>query len=287
LYIRLRLQCGDAISEERNPFGIIVQRLQFLPALKKLTILSRLDPRGMSALINYLKDQNVSRRLLKLKLSTGLVMTIGGTEVIDAVGNHDSICKLTILRPEGIGEALRKGICANIGLALTRNKHLVALHLRRCGLWTDSLSALVPSISCPHLTRLKLDGNSLGYLAGTFFCEALDSLLGKLPNLVALHLGNNQLDPIQIGGLASSLTRHKLPLTNLTIGSNDAGDTGLGHLVKALPSSIRQLYLHGIDCTDFGINHICEGLPKWPYLWGLGLNGNPVSDVCNRNNSMN
>ena len=42
----------------------------------------------------------------------------------------------------------------------------VSLHLRRVGLWTDGLSALVPASTVKTLRRLKLDGNSLGYLSG-------------------------------------------------------------------------------------------------------------------------
>ena len=68
-------------------------------------------------------------------------------------------------------------------------------------------------------------------------------------------------------------------LTNLTLGSNDAGDRGCAQLIKSLPPSIRQLYLHGVDMSDAGIAHVCSALPSFPALWGLGLNGNPVSDV--------
>ena len=56
-----------------------------------------------------------------------------------------------------------------------------------------SLSALVPACTVVTLRRLKLDGNSLGYLSGGYFVEAMDALLARLPAIEALHLGNNQL----------------------------------------------------------------------------------------------
>ena len=274
----LRLQCADALSADRLPFAAIVRSsLGQLPTLRKLTLFSRLDGGSMLALLAYLGDR-ASRRLYKLKVSTGLLASPGGAELIEAVAVHGTISKLTIVRPDGIGEPLRKGHCSLLGLALVRNKHLMALHLRRCGLWTDSLSALVPPAVAPHVQRLKLDGNSLGYLAGAFFNEAADALLSRLPNLTSLHLGNNQLSGAQVEGLASTFSRYKLnKIENLTVGSNDIGDEGIRHLVKALPPSIRQLYLHGIDASDKGVAHICAMLPSWPSLWGLGLNGNPVT----------
>lgn len=65
---------------------------------------------------------------------------------------------------------------------------------------------------------------------------------------------------------------------NLTLGSNEIGDAGLAAVVKALPTGMRQLYLHGIDATDAGVKALKEGLDRWPLLWGLGLNGNPITD---------
>jgi len=116
-------------------------------------------------------------------------------------------------------------------------------------------------------------------LAGSYFNEAMDLLLSRLPNLEALHLGNNQLDGKQAEGLAASFLRHKVAkLENLTLGSNDIGDAGLACIVKALPPCLKQLYLHGIDCTDSGVAALREGLDRWPTLWGLGLNGNPITD---------
>lgn len=180
----LRLQCPDAPSGERNPFAAIVKRLRELPALRKLTLFSRLDGASVDALVAFVADHSgASRRLMKLKVSTGLLASPGGSELLNVVGWHAGLQKLTIVRPEGMGEPLRKPQCQQLALAVCRNHSLRALHLRRCGLWTDSLLALVPPNVCPHLTRLKLDGNSLGYLSGSYFVEALDHLLSKLPCL--------------------------------------------------------------------------------------------------------
>jgi hypothetical protein len=110
-----------------------------------------------------------------------------------------------------------------------------------------------------------------GSFAGSYFNEAMDSLLSRMPHLHALHLGNNQLDARQAEGLAATFLRHKMNcLENLTLGSNDIGDTGLSAILKALPPCMKQLYLHGIDCTDTGVMHLREAVEKWPELWGLG-----------------
>jgi hypothetical protein len=273
--LELRLQCADAVSAERNPFACIVARIGGLPTLRKLTLFSRLDAASLAALIAWLRDPRASRRLIKLKVSTGLLSGgDGGAALLDAVAAHGSLAKLTVVRPDGVGEPMRKAHCAALAVAMVRNPRLSSLHLRRVGLWTDSLSALVPAATVPTLRKLKLDGNSLGYLSGGYFVEAMDALLARLPAIEALHLGNNQLDAAQVEGLAASFARHKpAHLDNLTIGSNDAGDRGVAQLIKALPPSIRQLYLHGVDITDAGIAHICAALPTFPRLWGLGEGG--------------
>jgi hypothetical protein len=162
----LRLQCADAVSAERNPFAATVKRLKELPAMKKLTIFSRLDPASVEAFVAYLNEHMGCRRLTKIKISTGLLASAGGQEVLHAVAKHPTLQKLTIVRPDGMGEPLRKPQCVLLGQAIFNNHSLRALHLRRCGLWTDSLSALVPPSTCHNLARLKLDGNSLGYLSG-------------------------------------------------------------------------------------------------------------------------
>jgi Ran GTPase-activating protein (RanGAP) involved in mRNA processing and transport len=287
----LRLQCND-IAAERNPFAASVHVLRDLTHLRKLTLFTRLDAASTEVLAQFLSDHSASKRLVKIKLSTGLISGSNGADILQAVANHPGLQKLTIVRPDGMGEPLRKAQCTLIGQSVFQNKNIVALHLRRCGMWTDTLSALVPPGPCFHVKRLKLDGNSLGYLsgmfrmsvgeveenwqargsfAGSYFNEAMDSLLSRMPHLHALHLGNNQLDARQAEGLAATFLRHKMNcLENLTLGSNDIGDTGLSAILKALPPCMKQLYLHGIDCTDTGVMHLREAVEKWPELWGLG-----------------
>lgn len=107
--------------------------------------------------------------------------------------------------------------------------------------------------------------------AGSYFNEAMDALLARMPNLTALHLGNNQLDARQAEGLATSFVRHRLnSIENLTLGSNDIGDAGLAAILKALPNCMKQLYLHGIDCSDTGVLALRDAIEKWDGLWGLG-----------------
>ena len=108
-------------------------------------------------------------------------------------------------------------------------------------MWTDTLAALAPAAPAPNIQCLKLDSNSLAYLSSTFFNEAMDALLAKLPSLRALHLGNNQLDAAQAVGLAKSLKDRGVggmggTLASLTLGSNDVGDSGLAAILEVLPS---------------------------------------------------
>ena len=94
---------------------------------------------------------------------------------------------------------------------------------------------------------------------------AADSLLMRLPNLESLHLGNNQLDSAQAVALAASITRHRVSrLCNLTLGSNDIGDVGLAAILKALPPTMKQLYLHGCDIHDAGLESLRIALEKMP-----------------------
>lgn len=161
----LRLQCGD-ISADRNPFAQCIRVLKDLNQLRKLTLFSRLDPLSTDVLAAYIGDGKVSKRLIKVKFSTSLLAGPGGPDLLHAISQHPHLQKLTIVRPDGMGEPLRKAQCTLIGQAVYNNKNIVALHLRRCGMWTDTLSALVPPGPATHVKRLKLDGNSLGYLSG-------------------------------------------------------------------------------------------------------------------------
>ena len=280
----LRLHCSDLVAYEVSPYTNIVQSLSKpgggLRFLKKLTLFTRLDAAGSAALTEYLNTSLLSRHLVKLKLSTTLISSPGGNDVLAAVGSHGHIQKLTIMRPEGMGEPIRKSQCAVLAQVMVQNKNLFSIHLRRAGMWTDTLAALVPSRPTPNIRNIKLDSNSLAYLSAAFFSEAMDNLLSRLPNLESLHLGNNQLDSIQAIALAASISRHKVnKLCNLTLGSNDIGDAGLRAICKALPPSMKQLYLHGCDIHDEGLESLREALDRMPDVWGLGLNGNPISDA--------
>lgn len=169
-----------------------------LPRLRKLSIFTRLTADTSSALARYIGHHaRLSRNLVKLKLSTGLISSPGGGEILSALGHHPSLRKLTLMRPEGMGEPMRKSHCQLLAQAMVISRSLASIHIRRAGLWTDALISLTPSHPCPHITCLKLDSNSLAYLSSTFFSEAMDALLSKLPRLKSLHLGNNQIDGIQ------------------------------------------------------------------------------------------
>jgi hypothetical protein len=286
----LRLHCSDLVAYDHSPYNEMVRALAPAPSvglgpggalceLRKLTLFTRLDAGGTAALAAFITTPQLSRRLVKLKLSTSLVSSPGGTEVLAAVGRHARLQKLTIMRPEGMGEPIRKSQCAVLAQVMVQSRSLYSLHLRRAGMWTDTLAALVPAVTAPNIRNIKLDSNSLAYLSAAYFNEAMDSLLQRLPNLESLHLGNNQLDSAQAIALAASITRHKVTrLCNLTLGSNDIGDSGLAAILKSLPRGMKQLYLHGCDIHDEGLESLRAALEKMPDVWGLGLNGNPISD---------
>jgi hypothetical protein len=275
----LRLHASDMTNYDRSPFLPIVVGISRLTRLAKLTLFTRLDAAGTDALARFVADPAASRRLVKLKISTSLLASPGGAEVLVALGRHRGLQKLTIMRPEGMGEPIRKPMCALVAGAMVSCRTLSSVHLRRAGMWTDTLSALVPAVPCPNIRNLKLDSNSLAYLSTSYFNDAMDALLSRTPNLEALHLGNNQLDAAQAVALAASLQKHKITrLQNLTLGSNDIQDVGLAAVLKVLPSGMRQLYLHGCDIKDDGLVALREALDRMPSMWGLGLNGNPVGD---------
>lgn len=190
------------------------------------------------------------------------------------------LTKITICRPDGLGEPLRKAHCAALGRALVANTTVASLHLRRAGLWTDSVAALVPPSPCPHLVNLKLDSNSLGYLSGAAFDAAVDELLGAFPRLSHFHVGNNSLSSEQAAAIARAVRAHRLDsLKCVTIGSNDIGDAGLKSILEALPAGLCQLYAHGVAATDKSVGVLADLLNRCPVLWGLGINGNNLSDV--------
>ena len=249
--------------------------------LRNIMLSSRLDARGTDALSRYIGDgKRRSQRLVKLKVSTALVSSPGGLEVLEAVARHPALRKLTVLRPEGLGEPIRKLHCAVIARVMVACKTLQSVHIRRAGMWTDTLAALQPPKDAPNITCLKLDSNSLAYLSGAFFNESMESLLVRLPNVRALHLGNNQIDKEQAVALAATIKKCRLnALTSLTLGSNDIGDKGLEAILNSLPDGIEQLYLHGTAVTDEGAKILKTHVGRFTKLWGLGLNGNPITDV--------
>lgn len=222
--------------------------------------------------------------------------------------------------------------------AMANCKTLTSVHLRRAGMWFDTLASLIPPVVCPQikvsqsrcsrlshsvkshyyslimvvrflLQNLKLDSNSLAYLSSGYFNDAMDTLLSRVPNLETLHLGNNQLDGTQAMSLANSIVRHKIDkLETLTLGSNNIGDRALAAILKALPPTMKQLYLHGMckghmlrvdfssritaarlhfyyeqsshcllpsfsgcDIHNEGLKTLGAALDRMPHLWGLGL----------------
>lgn len=82
-----------------------------LSRLKKLTLFTRLNVQATAALAKYLSDPERSKNLEKLKLSTSLISSPGGNEVLSALSHHHSLKKLTIMRPDGVGEPIRKSQC--------------------------------------------------------------------------------------------------------------------------------------------------------------------------------
>ena len=62
--------------------------------------------------------------------------------VLQAIGRHGKLQKLTIMRPEGMGEPIRKAQCAVLAQVMVQCASLFSLHLRRAGMWTDTLAAL-------------------------------------------------------------------------------------------------------------------------------------------------
>lgn len=315
--IELKLHTSEShgSTHEVSQFAAFMPRLSAWPRLQKLTLFIKLNGEAAASLTQWLESGSTlpldtwrpvdlegagagaepapspstpggvlpgsSRRLLKIKMSTSLVTGPGGLDVLTAVGRHPFLQRLTLVRPEGTGEPLRKVHAVAIGIAMGTNRRLASVHLRRCGIWADVLASLLPPKPVPQLTSLKIDGSSIGYLSGTFLSEALDSLIDRMPNLASLHLGNNSISGAQAEALAESIKRHGgLPhLESFTIGSNDLGNAGCAALLGVMPPGLRCAYLHGVDVDDEIVPAVADLLDRCPHLWGVGLNGNALTDV--------
>jgi len=243
-----------------------------LQRLHKLVLCGRLDAAAVDALTAYLADApGASSRLQKLKLSTSVLASPGGTALLQPLASHPTLQKLSIVRPslppEGAaigggsgGEPqLHRLHCALVGRAVQANRSLRALHVRRCGLRAEGLLAMVQPPSAAgagggavagagwgHLRRLKLDGNGLGLQQAASggaadgsgpaaaFAAAIDALLAHAPRLESLHLGANLLDGPAAESLAAAGARHGAfsKLKSLTLGSNPLGDEGLAAILK-------------------------------------------------------
>lgn len=260
----------------------IVSNLHRLPRLQKLCIVGRITNEAVHNLVEYIRDATASRRLQKLKISCSIIMSSEGRHLVSALQAHPGIQRFTVQRHNASsgGESLTADVCTAIAQMLIHNTNITALHLRRCGLTLDTLYALAPSKPCPHVRRVKLDGNRLGtHGSSRYFHVVMYALLSHLPSLQTLHLGNNSIEAGQAVELARTFEEAKVShLENLTIGSNEIGDSGLAALLTRLPPTMRQLYLHGTNLSDAGMKALAEALVTWPHLWGLGLNGNPISD---------
>jgi hypothetical protein len=82
----LRLHCSDLAAYDHSPYCAMVKALGppvgALAELRKLTLFTRLDAEGTASLAAFLLTPQLSRRLVKLKLSTSLVSSPGGIDVL-------------------------------------------------------------------------------------------------------------------------------------------------------------------------------------------------------------
>lgn len=82
----LRLHCSDLAAYDHSPYCEMVKALGppvgALAELRKLTLFTRLDAEGTASLAAFLLTPQLSRRLVKLKLSTSLVSSPGGIDVL-------------------------------------------------------------------------------------------------------------------------------------------------------------------------------------------------------------
>lgn len=259
-----------------SPFNACMRELHTLRHLRKLTLLTDLTAAGRAHLAAYLTDATASHALEKLKSCTWnvAVEVHHDAVVLEAVRVHGGLRKLTIVRPDGRGTPLERAECRALARAVASNCRLTALHLRVCGVKSESLRGLLEPVEgggdIGHITHLRLDGNYLG--CGDTCAATLDALLARCPRLTHVNLSHNFFETCHAVALAASLARHKLPhLQCLSLGSNKLGDDGLVALLGALPrATLQELYLHGIECTDMGATTLRAWLPQATALWGLG-----------------
>jgi hypothetical protein len=95
----LRLHCSDLAAYDHSPYCEMVKALGppvgALAELRKLTLFTRLDAEGTASLAAFLLTPQLSRRLVKLKLSTSLVSSPGGIDVLQ-------------VRASGVGASARE-----------------------------------------------------------------------------------------------------------------------------------------------------------------------------------
>lgn len=216
-----------------------------------------------------------AKQLVKLKMNYKLV----NKQIIDEIVKLPCLEKLSFVNapyPITVSE-----FAEYLGVAFAKMHNLRKLCLRNCKLSsadiTGILNAFNRTLDKPSsIKHFKLDGNIIGY----DYNETFNVLPKCMPSLQMLNLANNCMD--------SSICRHlgsiiyQLPhLKHLTLGANSLC-SGIKYIIDALPSTIEQFYMHG--CSDSIVDNevirlaLSSNLSRMHNLWGLGLNGNYLTD---------
>lgn len=257
---------------------VLVQQLKTMRNLRHLFIGTRFNEATNNEFIEYLSGPHKCP-LVKIKLSTELITTEWGVTILQALRHCAKLEKLTIMGTQIIDDRLESHHCAAVAVLMLECPTLTSVHINRARVGTATLAALVPHDVCPNTRDIKLKQNHLGWIPTGTFADSMGDMLAKLPNLATLHLGINELSPSHAVGLADVFVRHRMThLTCLTLGSNNISAEGTVAILGALPCSMEELYMHGCEVKNNCMESLERALGRMPRLWGLGLNGNPITN---------
>ncbi|XP_072894830.1 NACHT, LRR and PYD domains-containing protein 3-like [Hemitrygon akajei] len=152
------------------------------------------------------------------------------------------------------------------------------LGLYKVGLTDSGAEDLASALSTnPSLTELNLGYNELGDSGVKQVSAALRNPECKIQKLglCDVHLTDSGTEDL-VSALSTNTS-----LTELNLGGNDLGDSGVKLVSAALRNpecKIQKLQLYGVGLTDSGVEDLASALSTNPSLTELGLSNNKLGD---------
>ncbi|XP_062895925.1 LOW QUALITY PROTEIN: NACHT, LRR and PYD domains-containing protein 12-like [Mobula hypostoma] len=243
------------------------------PSLMELNLgANKLGDSGVKMLSAALKNSDCKIQKLWL-MNVGLTDSAAG-DFVSALGTKTSLMVLS-LNNNKLGDSGVKLVSA--ALMKSRCK-LQELGLKHVGLTDSGARDLASALSTnPSLTELDLNDNHLGDSGVKLLSAALRNADCKIQKLWLRHVG---LTDSGAEDLVSALST-KPSLTELNLGANELGDSGVELVSAALRNSeckIQKFWLYDVGLTDSGVEDLVSALSTNPSLTELDLGGNKLGD---------